>query len=277
MPSAWWRVQVACPPGRFANSTGSMTAACSGPCARGAYCVAGSVSEGGAPCPPGTFGNTTGLGKASCSGTCAPGYYCTAGSTNPLATPCPGGKFGADMGLGEQSCSGDCDAGYYCPTGSTSATQNPCNGSAKYCPAASSAPSNVPSGYYSFPVGGDRATSAFPCTESTYCVGGVQQACPAGRFGDRKQLASPACEGKCPAGFYCGLGTTSKTAIPCGNVSVYCPEGSSSPTWVDAGYKTMPMGGPESMRMAQALCSAGTYCLAGVQILCPYGAIAAAR
>lgn len=233
----------------------------------GTYCLPGSVI--GAVCPAGTFGNASGLGTATCSGPCPRGHFCAAGTTSPTSTPCPGGRFGAVEGLGLDSCSGECTAGYYCPPGSTSRTQAPCTGSAWYCSAASSAPLSVPAGFYSFPVGNATATDAYPCLASTYCTSGVQYDCPAGRYGDSPFLATPLCDRACPSGYYCGVGTTLKTAAPCGNVSVYCPEGSSVPQWVPAGF--MSVGGPDAFRSDKTPCTKGTYCAAGVQTSCPYG------
>jgi hypothetical protein len=43
----------------------------------------------------------------------------------------------------------------------------------------------------------------------------------------------------CPRGFYCPVDTTVDTMIPCGDVSVFCPEGSHSPTLVDKGHYTV--------------------------------------
>ncbi len=75
-----------CPAGSYSDVAGAASAACSGPCAPGHACPAGSVnatavvcaagtySAGGAgecsPCPAGVFGNATGMSSAACSGPC---------------------------------------------------------------------------------------------------------------------------------------------------------------------------------------------------------------
>ena len=48
-------------------------------------------------CPAGTYGAVAGLASAQCSGGCAPGYFCPAGSTSATAQPCanPAGLPGA--------------------------------------------------------------------------------------------------------------------------------------------------------------------------------------
>ena len=62
-------------------------------CEPGAFCVDGDRYE----CPPGRFGASPGLKDAACSGQCAGGYYCPAGSTSAFEKPCGDGRApGAD-------------------------------------------------------------------------------------------------------------------------------------------------------------------------------------
>jgi hypothetical protein len=61
--------------------------------------------------------------------------------------------------------------------------------------------------------------------------------------------------------------------LPCGNVTVYCPPGSTAPTPVVLGYYTAPAA-PTSATdvMAMAVeCPAGYYCAGGVRTACPAG------
>ena len=51
-------------------------AACSGLCALGFYCPAGSVAANAVPCPAGSFANVTGLTSVTCSGLCSIGFWC---------------------------------------------------------------------------------------------------------------------------------------------------------------------------------------------------------
>jgi hypothetical protein len=92
-----------------------------------------------------TFCNS-GLRGAQCSGYCAEGHYCPAGSVSPTSVKCPAGTYGGVAGLRDAQCSGLCAAGYYCPKGSASARQVPCGGSAVYCPIGSALPVSVTKG-----------------------------------------------------------------------------------------------------------------------------------
>ena len=73
----------ACPDG---SSSPTVTA-----CAVGTYSVSGSPSC--SLCPAGYFGNATTLTTSTCSGLCAAGYSCPAGSTMPNVTLCPVGQY----------------------------------------------------------------------------------------------------------------------------------------------------------------------------------------
>ena len=44
-------------------------------------------------CPSGAYGTSPGLSTAACSGPCAVGYECPAGSVNSTATVCPKGYY----------------------------------------------------------------------------------------------------------------------------------------------------------------------------------------
>lgn len=81
-----------------------------------------------------------------CSGYCAEGHYCPAGSTSAMSVRCPAGSYGDVAGLTNSSCSGLCAAGFYCPEGSVSKKQVPCGDSSLYCPEGSPVPTKVSKG-----------------------------------------------------------------------------------------------------------------------------------
>jgi hypothetical protein len=188
---------------------------------------------------------------------CPIGYYCQAGTANTTMSRCSGGAYGSSTGLQSPACSGYCAAGYYCPPGATSAQAAQCNTSAVYCPAAVQAPVSVSSGYYSVPVGGLQASAQIPCGVGSYCYLGVQIPCPAGVYGNLAQAISPACAGPCAGGYYCPAASTKATAVPCGNVTVYCPPGSSGPLPVLSGYYSVGIA-DVTTQSAQALCPVGS-------------------
>jgi hypothetical protein len=138
--------------------TGLANSSCSGPCAAGYSCPAGSTnatatacpvgtySNDGdvscSPCPAGVFGATLAANVSACTGPCAAGYSCPAGSINATATPCPvgtysltgwgvcgacpPGRFGNTSTTTNASCMGPCAAGYACLAASTIATASLC-------------------------------------------------------------------------------------------------------------------------------------------------------
>ena len=81
-------------------------------CPRGSYCVAG-VSQP-TNCPAGRYGSDTGLSDASCSGECAQGYYCEAGSVSAKAAACAEGSYGGAAGLVAQTNCTTCPVGMWC-------------------------------------------------------------------------------------------------------------------------------------------------------------------
>ena len=109
---------------------------------------------------------------------------------------------------------------------------SPCSRS--YCPSGSSSPLPVGVGNYTY--GGASVstqtaqavcpppTSAVNNYSASYCPGtgdGGLYTCPAGVYGNASGLTSRACSGNCAPGYYCPPGSSSPTAVPCGNVSVY--------------------------------------------------------
>lgn len=131
-------------------------------------------------------------------------------------------------GLQNSACSGQCARGYYCPEASTSATQRQCgdehdstsstsdrNSNAVFCPEGTSRPLVVQVGHYS--IGFNRTTrdSTVPCHPGSYCMHGVVNDCPGGRFGAKERLSSPDCSGPCSKGHYCPPGSTSSIEFSC--------------------------------------------------------------
>eukprot|EP00752_Nemacystus_decipiens_P010517 g9365.t1 len=76
------------------------------------------------------------------------------------------------------------------------------------------------------------------------------------------------CSGPCPAGTFCP--EASPSPIPCGNNTVYCPAGSSTPTVVSPGKYTFG-GTSAARRIAEEFCPKGRYCKEGVATFCPAG------
>lgn len=161
-----------------------------------------------------------------------------------------------------------------------------CSGSpAVFCPEESAAATTVDVAYYS--VGDTPATahSQAPCPAGSYCLLGA---------------AFP-----CPAGSYCRPMTASDEWLLCGNSSVFCQSGASTPVHVSHGFYTTgglsfvgvrvpssdtsvaapcdgllvhvrtSAGGTESTRTGQALCEAGFACSAGVKTECADGHVSA--
>ena len=215
---------------------------------------------------------------------CPVGHFCIDGESRL----CYGGHFGNSTGLSSSSCTGSCRSGYFCPPGSVSDTEHECGGVDRYCPPGSDSPSYVPDGFVSGPsyVNETIRSTIESCPLGFYCTGGESRPCPAGSFGNSTVLTSPSCSGLCPIGFYCPegtsqpdsypcpsgrygselglfnsscsgscspgfycpLGSTNSTFIRCGDASVYCPEGSSSPVPVPDGWCSGPLSSSASTR-----------------------------
>lgn len=166
-------VKYLCPGGTYGTREGLDTAACSGMCPEGWYCPAGSTQ-------PYLYSCLTNLGTEK---TPTGMQYCPEGSTRPIPTAegyytiaphvaqgggfgaqvicprgsfcleglrhlCPAGRYGVHNREINASCTGPCTAGFYCPQGSISDKEIRCPDAASYCPASSSLPSPVSTGYY---------------------------------------------------------------------------------------------------------------------------------
>lgn len=185
-------------------------------CPVGEYCTEGRRFK----CPSGRYGDIEGQSSASCSGLCAAGYWCGQGSTTPYANQC------ASATISIVTDGNGTEVLHY--------TSEP---SAWFCPEGSRSPNPVYEGYYT--IGGTNEstrTAETKCTPGTWCDKGLQNLCPAGRFGDAFQLYNESCTGLCKEGYYCPEGSAISTDTRCGDASKYCPKGSSYPSKVPEGY-----------------------------------------
>ena len=57
--------------------------------------------------------------KDACSGSCAPGHYCPAGSNSSTSVMCPAGTYRESEGAKNVTDCYPCDEAAYCPKGST--------------------------------------------------------------------------------------------------------------------------------------------------------------
>jgi hypothetical protein len=188
---------LACPGGKFGNTSGLSSQFCSGECEAGCYCTAGSISScvyqcGGSAffCPKGSseplvagagMKTIDAFGESNANSSfvrvsvspCSRGRYCRDG----VEVDCPPGVFGADDLLSSPTCSGNCQPGYYCPTGTI-------------------LPLLCPIGYY--------------------CPDGVEKIqCPAGSYGATQGLTHRECSGTCRQGYYCPQGSGMATERVC--------------------------------------------------------------
>jgi hypothetical protein len=156
------------------------------PCPVGYYCPDGMQRW---PCPAGNAGNSTGLVSAFCSGRCPPGSYCPPGTAVPLQ--CPGGTYGDISGLPSSRCSGPCPEGFYCPQGTILPRQLPCGGAHVYCPLGSAFSQPVDPGAYSLGGrDATQQPRQQVCEPGYFCAGGLRYACRNGTYGARPGLAA---------------------------------------------------------------------------------------
>ena len=298
-----------CPAGRFGSIPNLHSADCSGVCAAGYFCKAGSVSPHEQACnTPDKFcryGSPTLAttadgyyaidleGRAAPASTevqwpnefdalrvqyfvnqrlCEQGHFCIGG----VKTPCPVGTYGLEFGLSRASCDGPCYAGYYCPRSSVTPTKcSPGN----WCDGNASIP--CPSGRYgSVPQLGSPTCSG-PCKEGHYCPPGstseTQARCPAGTYGATRGLGSRGCSGECLEGFYCPTGSTQRNQFECGDAEHFCPASSPAPLKTWAGYFSEGGNVDGTTRTKQTKCPKGSYCRFGLRFDCPAGTYGAAE
>ena len=121
--------------------------------------------------------------------------------------------------------------------------------------------------------------SLLECPPGSYCIDGLRQPCPAGRYGNRRRLElDSTCTGPCSSGYYCPEGSISSRQFPCQNASVYCPPESGMPHSVRLGFYTIGfndslptvgsdvgdgwISGTGEKHVAQSICDLGHYCAA---------------
>ena len=107
-------------------------------------------------------------------------------------------------------------------------------------------------GYFSGPVDSPvtQRESQEVCPKGSYCIGGVKELCPAGKYGSETGLTTATCSGECSAGYYCPAGSINNRANECGSVDKYCPAGSASPTSVPSDLCSGPLSSAESTRFS---------------------------
>ena len=135
---------------------------------------------------------------------------------------------------------------------------------------------DVSSGFYSTPTADPESLrwDQLPCPLGRYCSGGLQRACPPGRFGNVTSLPTAACSGLCAAGHYCTGAAVTAYQVECASGvaiadSVYCPAGSAAPTLAVPGEYTL--GGSPSTRWTAMPCRSGSFCVNGTARPCPAG------
>ena len=119
----------------------------------------------------------------------------------------------------------ECSPGHFCTSHPGGASdyhkQNECGSVNVFCPAGSSKPTAVRSGYYT--IGGDyrntTRSAEVECEPSFYCVGGVKRSCRPSVWGGRAGMTNPNCEGYCPKAHYCPENSVAPIACPDGSYS----------------------------------------------------------
>jgi hypothetical protein len=227
-----------CPAGRFGNVSGLVSSDCSGECAAGYYCPVGSSQSDEHPCggvsvycPPGsgspvnvetgryTVPESVSVFTRQGSSVCQAGEYCVGG----VRYLCDGGTYSTVVGR-STACVDPCPAGYFCGNGTGVLNASiACRNVSQYCPPGSIRPVDVREGYYTIATSLGYYFDEVLCEPGWYCIGGVKQACPAGRFGSLSGETRPQCEGNCTAGYYCGAASSSPNASACGGSEYYCP------------------------------------------------------
>jgi hypothetical protein len=93
-----------------------------------------------------------------------------------------------------------------------------------------------------------------------------------GRFGSATGLGTSGCSGPCTAGFFCPPGSVTAAPAPCGNLTVFCPQGSGAPVLVPSGWYSLPEDAASATRRTGAVpCAAGEFCEGAVRLPCPAG------
>jgi hypothetical protein len=281
----------ACVRGRYGKVRGLTTEYCSGPCAPGFICPHGSYlstqldcgyntkEPTSVYCPPGldtaqwkptlvTTGYYTTGGENIKNRTrwaqkiCPLGHYCTLGKR----IRCPSGKYGGIEGLSDPECSGNCDSGYFCPQGSWLATQNECG--SDYGVRSPCIVKQRDGETQLLDFTGERR-----CEENHAPIRDYVHSQGTGHVSvhhhetEDYTMAQPR-----QYHYHTTLFHTSRERRSGDPSSVYCPNGSSIPIQVTAGYYTQ--GGNDTTnrtRSEQIKCPTGYFCEEGKIYQCPPG------
>ena len=196
-------------------------------CPVGFYCPEGTSDYSVYPCPAGTFNDNNGLYLASQCSACPGGHYCLSGSSSPKA--CAPGTYNLYSGASSNSSCLPCEAGYACPAAGMSALTISC-APGYFCPQGTVYPERYP--------------------------------CPAGRYSDSVSLISQSACTLCPAGFTCGLHTTSETMTKC-RKGFYCPEGTQYGRDLPCPAGSFSSQSQLSSQQECSACNPGNYCSGG--------------
>ncbi len=278
----------ACPAGRFSLSGAT---SCSN-CSAGRYGSSASMSVAGCTdaCPLGTFSLA---GATSCSN-CSAGRYGSSASM-PVAgctDACPPGRFSAAAATSCTNCSG----GYACPAGSTTATPaTALCGVGRYCPSGGAVCLPCFAGRYGNVTGAAVVSCSGPCEPGYFCVAGSASATAEvsraldstttcrkkhellGRlhshvcllvllsccFSSSSLVLRRALSCVVSLSLLRSIVPSSLSLQHCGNASVFCQLGSSSPRWSTPGYFTVPVDVNASLRTGEIVCDPGAYCVSG--------------
>lgn len=113
----------ACPGGTYRGLPGATALDDCDACPIGFFCPQGSVAP--EKCLGGRYGSAGSLPDGQCSGICARGHYCPAGSTSDKAAACPAGTFNSLTGARSITECVVCPIGSYCPYAAVAALK--CN------------------------------------------------------------------------------------------------------------------------------------------------------
>ncbi|CAM9924988.1 unnamed protein product, partial [Laminaria digitata] len=253
-------------------------------CEPGHFCVQGTRF----PCPAGRFGSAARETRPECEGECAGGWYCPEASVSSHQVPCGAANVYCPSG---SSAPIFVDAGSY-TTGVYRMNDQEYHGSesetstaSRFSSAKNASSNNDQAGTTGRPD--DARGAAFrsgvsPCPAGWYCTGdGGGSECPPGLYGSEMGLSDPACSGVCAAGHSCPSGSTSPFQRKCGELGLYCPVGSASPSKVLEGYYGTHAGPEADLKAAgdpfnethsaQVLCEPGYFCESGRKEPCPAG------
>jgi len=108
----------------------------------------------------------------------------------------------------------------------------------------------------------------------------LKYSCPEGTYGDKIGASDVSDCKPCTPGYYCpshpGPPSTLDTQVPCGEVHLYCPKGSSKPLSVDLGFYSIDAELSQDIntghiRTDQVECELGFYCQNGLRYPCRAG------